>query len=54
LEEEIRRILLNCEKLGIKVTKKEATAIIAEKSKRTILNKDEISKLLINLRSLKK
>lgn len=42
LANEIARLLLDCQKIGIFITKKEATALIAERSRRGFMPKADI------------
>lgn len=54
LAEEISRLLLECDKIGIFITKKEATALIGERSKRCFMKKDEIIDYIRQLRKINK
>ena len=52
LAEEIKRVLLECEDLGIFLNKKLASALVAEKSKRGKINEWEIKRIIKNLRGI--
>jgi predicted ABC-type ATPase len=52
LAEEINRLLMDCNKLGIFITKKEATALIAERSKRGFMPKAEILTYIKKIKNL--
>jgi len=42
LAKEIKRVLLECEKIGIFMNKKEASALVSQKSKRGFMTQKEI------------
>ncbi len=42
LKEEIMRVLIECERIGIFLNKKEASAVVSEKSKKGMMNKKEV------------
>jgi hypothetical protein len=42
MAEEIDRLLIDCRKMGVFISKKEATALIAERSRRGFMTKTEI------------
>ena len=54
LAKEISRVLLECNKQGIFIDKKEATAIIAEKSRRSIMSKSEIENYVKQIKGIVK
>lgn len=54
LVEEIKRVLLDCEKIGIFLNKKLASALVAEKSKRGKINEFEIKEFIKHLRGIVK
>jgi predicted ABC-type ATPase len=53
LAEEINRLLIDCNKIGIFITKKEATALIAERSKKGFMAKADILTYIRQLKELK-
>jgi predicted ABC-type ATPase len=52
LAEEINRLLLDCNKIGIFITKKEATALIAERSRRGFMPKADILNYIKQLKGI--
>ena len=52
MEEEIKRLLLDCQKMGIFINKKEATALIAERSKRGFMTKTQILEYITQLKGV--
>jgi len=52
LADEINRVLLNCEKNGIFINKKNASAIVAEKSKKGKMTLVEIKEYVKRLRKI--
>jgi hypothetical protein len=50
LDEEIKRLLMDCKEIGININIKEATALIAEKSKRGFMPKSDILDYLAKVR----
>lgn len=51
LEKEMNRVFESCHKQGLFISKKEASAIVAEKSKRGIMDTNEIKDFLIKLKA---
>jgi len=54
LAKEIARVLLECNKQGIFIDKKEATAIIAEKSRRSVMSKADIETYVKQIKGIAK
>jgi len=54
LAEEIKRVLIDCEKIGIFLNKKLASALVAEKSKRGKMSDVEIKDYIRGLRGIVK
>lgn len=52
MAKEISRVLLECNKQGIFIDKKEATAIIAEKSRRSVMNKTDIENYIKKIKGI--
>ena len=46
LDKEIKRVFLECRKEGLYINKKQATAVVSEKSRRGTMNIEEIKKYL--------
>ncbi len=46
LDREIKRVLLECRKKGLYINKKQATAIVSEKSRRGTMTVEEIKEYL--------
>jgi len=54
LKEEIMRVLLECERIGIFLNKKEASAVVSEKSKKGLMNKGQITEYVRKIKGLNK
>lgn len=54
LVDEIRRVLLDCEKIGIFLNKKLASALVAEKSKKGKMSEFEIKEFIKKMRGIVK
>lgn len=52
LAEEIKRVLLNCEKMGIFLNQKLASALVAEKSRKNKMSEFEIKQFIQKLRGI--
>jgi len=52
LTNEIKRVMIDCEKLGIFLNKKLASALVSEKSKRGKMTDLEIKEYIKNLRGI--
>lgn len=52
LESEMNRVFKQCHREGIFISKKDASALVAEKSKRGIMNTNEIKQFLIKLKGI--
>ena len=52
LDAEIKRVLIDCEKLGIFLNKKTAAEVVTEKSKRGIMTQEEIKQYVQKLRGI--
>lgn len=54
LKEEIMRVLSECERVGIFLNKKEASAVVSEKSKKGMMNKKEVEEYVRKIKGLTK
>ena len=54
LAKEIARVLLECNKMGIFIGKKEVTAVIAEKSRRSVMSKIDIENYIKQIKGITK
>lgn len=52
LQEEIMRVLGECEKIGVFLNKKEASAVVSEKSRRGMMNKKELEEYIKKIKGI--
>jgi len=50
LDAEIKRVLVDCEKIGIFLNKKQAAEIVSEKSKKGMMTQEEIKEYIQKIR----